>query len=583
MMNSSSSKRIHFLSEQLANQIAAGEVVERPASVLKELLENALDAGATQVDVEVEKGGMVSMVVRDNGHGIHADDMALAISRHATSKIDSLADLEALFSLGFRGEALASIGSVSRMKLSSRTMESEHAWSIEAQGRGSVAQEFPATHPIGSSIEVRELFFNTPARRKFLRSEKTEFNHLEDVFKRAALSRPQVGFTLTHNQRQVHRYRARCAEEQIQRVTDVCGKAFAVELEAVDESLDEVSLRGWVSASREGRSSTDLQYFFLNGRMVRDKLIQHAIRQAYETMLPAGRHAAYVLYMELTASEVDVNVHPTKHEVRFQQSRKIHDFIVVALRRHLPVQVEQDSQALASEGQQVAELGGATYSLRKPVFASEHGQARYAAHVPNYAPPQPSQFTDGNRSSADEQRILTIIGGRFVLLQSNEHVRVLDSFYADQLLVKHELSALDATSSISSPLIFPVQIDLSTSQLALLESLHDVFARLGIIWEQVDEQRVRINAAPQILQQLDLQAWLQDILNRFVSDSATSKALITLMATAAMGKRRYLLNQTELGIVLRQLKEVVYGKDEHKALWLTLDSAALTRLMNLSP
>lgn len=577
MMNSSSSKRIHFLSEQLANQIAAGEVVERPASVLKELLENALDAGASQIEVEVEKGGMVSLLVRDNGHGIHSEDMALAISRHATSKIVDLADLEALFSLGFRGEALASIGSVSRLKLLSRTTDSEHAWSLEAEGRGSVPKEFPANHPVGSSIEVRELFFNTPARRKFLRSEKTEFSHLEDVFKRAALSRPQVAFSLTHNQRPLHRYRARDAREQVLRITDVCGKAFAAELEEVDQKLDEIHLHGWVSASREGRSSTDLQYFFLNGRMVRDKLIQHAIRQAYEGMLPVGRHGAYVLYMDLPASEVDVNVHPTKHEVRFQQARKIHDFIVVALRRHLPQQTEPGMEMPVAREREVAESVGDRYQVRKPLSAGNTGH--FQTHGTAVRSPYVRHI---DAASNDDDRLLTIIAGRYVLIQNAGLVRVLDSYYADQLLVKYELSTLNAQASVPSPMIFPIQIELSAQQMGQLESLQADLKRLQIIWEPVDRQRVRIHTAPQMLQQMDLEAWLKHLLNKPAheeTEDGDSESLIAAMAKAAMGTRRYLLNQAELATVLRQLKDVVPNEDERNRLWLTLDAKILASLM----
>lgn len=573
-MNSSSSKRIHFLSEQLANQIAAGEVVERPASVLKELLENALDAGATQIDVEVDKGGMVSLSVHDNGHGIHQDDMPLAISRHATSKIDTLDDLEALFSLGFRGEALASIGSVSRMKLVSRTAESEHAWSIEAQGRGSIPQELPATHPIGSSIEVRELFFNTPARRRFLRSEKTEFNHLEDVFKRAALSRPQVAFSLSHNQRSVHRYRGRSNDEQLARVIDVCGKAFGAELQQVEQRLDDVSLHGWVSTAREGRSSTDLQYFFLNGRMVRDKLIQHAIRQAYDGILPVGRHAAYVLYIDLPATEVDVNVHPTKHEVRFQQSRKIHDFIVVALRRHLP-QVSPSVDIDPGTASMVAETPAEPYQRHKPLLATSSGRSDVSASKGKRNPFSPT-------ASVAEQRLLAIIEERYILIQMQDVVRVLDCYQADALLIRHGLSSLDGKLPLSSPLIFPVQVSVSSTQMQMLESLREIFSLLQIAWERVDGQHIRISHVPTSLQLLDLQPWLYVLLEELEKETAEPRdkeALIEQMASAAMGKRRYLLNQNELTALLKQLSEMESEPLESGSLWKTLDGDILMRLM----
>ncbi|MDH5361202.1 MAG: DNA mismatch repair endonuclease MutL [Gammaproteobacteria bacterium] len=576
-MNSTSSKRIHFLSEQLANQIAAGEVVERPASVLKELLENALDAGATQIDVEVEKGGTVSLSVRDNGHGIHQEDMALAISRHATSKIDSLADLEALFSLGFRGEALASIGSVSRMKLVSRTVDSEHAWSIAAEGRDSVPQQSPATHPVGTTIQVRELFFNTPARRRFLRSEKTEFNHLDDVFKRAALSRPEVSFSLSHNQRPVHRYRARTTEQSQQRVIDVCGKAFASELQQVEQEMDEVSLRGWVSSAKEGRSSTDLQYFFLNGRMVRDKLIQHAIRQAYESILPPGRHAAYVLYMDIPPTAVDVNVHPTKHEVRFQQARKIHDFVVVALRRHLP-KIETAMSNTGTIVTDMAEPTATSYQVRKPLmpaYAEPHMYAVTTIPRANISP------TTGN----DEQRLLSTIGSRYLLIEMGEEIRILDMHKVDALLLEQQLSSLYDSTSPVSPLIFPVQIPLSPMQMSLLESLRERFSLLQFKWDYVDEQRIRINHAPEYLQHMDLQSWLSALLNLLLEDAEDTpdiQRLIELMARTAMGRRRYPLNQTELNALLVELKGLAAELLESASLWLSLDAELVGRLMGVA-
>ena len=576
-MTASPAKRIHFLSEQLANQIAAGEVVERPASVLKELLENALDAGATQIDVEVEKGGMVSLLVRDNGHGIHPQDMAMAISRHATSKIDTLEDLEALFSLGFRGEALASIGSVSRMRLLSCTAESEHAWSIEAEGRGSVPQEFPATHPVGSTVEVRELFFNTPARRRFLRSDKTEFNHLEDVFNRAALSRPQVGFSLSHNQRLVHRYRARQETDHLLRVIDVCGKAFGAELEAVEQRLDELTLHGWVSVSRTGRSSTDLQYFFLNGRMVRDKLIQHAIRQAYESILPAGRHAGYVLYMELPASEVDVNVHPTKHEVRFQQARKVHDFIVVALRRHLP----QTEKLLLDTGEDnvVAEATAPAY--RAPGLSSTSASRNpYVRPMPI---PRPASVSPLPAVSQAEDRLLALIAGRYALMQGAETVRVLDTYVADASVIRQELLCIAKQPGPVSPLIFPIQVELTPAERDLLECLSPALSGFQINWEVADVQRVRITSAPAFLQVLDLQAWLLQLLRRLpsdVADNADTEALIVQMSESAMGTRRYPLNQTELGRLLGQLASLTDTAETlSSALWLTLDESVISQLM----
>src|SRR5210317_331263 len=308
--------KIQLLSPRLANQIAAGEVVERPASVLKELLENSLDAGATKVEVDIEEGGVRQIRIRDDGIGISSEDLPLALSRHATSKIYTLDDLEGVATLGFRGEALASISSVSRLTLTSNDSEtSMQGWSAFSEGREMDVQIQPAAHPRGTTVEVRDLFFNTPARRKFLRTEKTEFNHLEEVVKRQALSRFDVSFYLRHNQRGIHALRAcKSQAEQERRIASVCGPAFMENALFVEHEVNGIRLWGWIALPTFSRSQADLQHFFVNGRVVRDKLVSHAIRQAYADVLFHGRHPAYVLYLELDPTIVDVNVHPTKHE-----------------------------------------------------------------------------------------------------------------------------------------------------------------------------------------------------------------------------------------------------------------------------
>ncbi|MCO4784472.1 MAG: DNA mismatch repair endonuclease MutL [Marinomonas atlantica] len=320
--------RINLLSPRLANQIAAGEVVERPASVVKELLENSLDAGATQLDIDVEQGGVRGIKIRDNGRGIVKDDLSLALSRHATSKIITLDDLEAVATLGFRGEALASISSVSRLHLTSCAEGEPEAWRVEAEGKDMATSVRPASHPQGTTIEARDLFFNTPARRKFLRTEKTEFNHLEEVVKRLALSRYDVGFRLSHNGKQV--YDLRPVQDQLHaehRLANLLGKKFIENALTIDVEAAGLRLWGWIGLPTFSRSQADLQYFFVNGRVVRDKLVAHAVRQAYRDVLYNGRHPTFVLYLELDPGTVDVNVHPTKHEVRFRDGRLVHDFL----------------------------------------------------------------------------------------------------------------------------------------------------------------------------------------------------------------------------------------------------------------
>ena len=323
---------IKILPARLANQIAAGEVVERPASVIKELVENSLDSGATRIDIDIEKGGAKLIRVRDNGKGIAKDELGLALSRHATSKIHTLDDLEAIMSLGFRGEALASISSVSRLTLTSRPAAQEEAWSAYSEGREMQVKLQPAAHPIGTTVEVLDLFFNTPARRKFLRTEKTEFSHIDELLKRIALSRFDVSINVRHNGKIIRQYRA--AKNQLQtekRIAAVCGNTFVRNMLRIELEHQGLKLHGWITTPDGARQQSDLQYCYVNGRMMRDKLINHAIRQSYEMSLKPDQFAAYVLFIELDPHQVDVNVHPAKHEVRFHQSRLVHDFIYQAL------------------------------------------------------------------------------------------------------------------------------------------------------------------------------------------------------------------------------------------------------------
>ena len=357
---------IQILPARLANQIAAGEVVERPASVVKELVENSLDAGATRIDIDIDKGGSRTIRIRDNGKGIVKDELGLALSRHATSKISSLDDLEAIVSLGFRGEALASISSVSRLTITSRTQDQEEAWSAYAEGRDMDVQLKPAAHPVGTTLEVLDLFFNTPARRKFLRTEKTEFNHIDELLKRIALSRFDVAINLRHNGKLIRQYRA--SETQVQkerRLAAVCGGPFLKHALAVELEHGDLKLSGWICNPHGARAQNDIQYCYVNGRMMKDKLINHAIRQAYESSLPSDQYAAYVLFIEVDPHQVDVNVHPAKHEVRFHQGRWVHDFIY---------------QAVQSALQQSMAEGEAMYQTPQRASASAQHYAEPSAH-----------------------------------------------------------------------------------------------------------------------------------------------------------------------------------------------------------
>ncbi|UPR55430.1 DNA mismatch repair endonuclease MutL [Vibrio sp. ED004] len=359
---------IKILPARLANQIAAGEVVERPASVVKELVENSLDSGATRIDIDIEKGGAKMIRVRDNGKGIVKDELALALSRHATSKIHTLDDLEAIVSLGFRGEALASISSVARLTMTSRPATQDQAWAAHSEGRDMQVKLQPAAHPIGTSVEVLDLFFNTPARRKFLRTEKTEFTHIDELLKRIALSRFDVTINLRHNGKMIRQYRSAKTDVQAEkRIAAVCGNAFVRHMLKIELEHQGLKLHGWITTPEGARQQSDLQYCYVNGRMMRDKLINHAIRQSYETSLRPDQFATYVLFIELDPHQVDVNVHPAKHEVRFHQARLVHDFIYQALSDGLaqskqidaaPINQSAFHQSEASNYQQDGSMSG---------------------------------------------------------------------------------------------------------------------------------------------------------------------------------------------------------------------------------
>jgi DNA mismatch repair protein MutL len=363
------SSRIRILDPRLANQIAAGEVVERPASVVKEIVENAIDAGSRRIEVELEAGGSRLIRVRDDGIGIGADDLPLALSRHATSKIASLDDLEDVSSLGFRGEALASISSVSRLELISNATDDPSAgWRVVAEGRQMEPRVTPAPHPRGTSVLIRDLFFNTPARRKFLRTEKTEFGHVEEAFRRLALSRFDITWLLRHNQKVVHQLPG-VASDQVgreRRISAMLGKRFLNEALHVDLEATGLRLWGWVGQPTYSRAQADQQYFFVNGRIVRDRLVAHAIRQAYRDVMFHGRHPVFVLYLELDPRVVDVNVHPTKHEVRFRDGRLVHDFLFSSLHRALASVKPNDSEAGAGDESASVDQGEANSPLVGP-------------------------------------------------------------------------------------------------------------------------------------------------------------------------------------------------------------------------
>lgn len=385
---------IQILPPQLANQIAAGEVVERPASVVKELVENSLDAGASRIDIDIERGGAKLIRIRDNGCGIGKDDLSLALARHATSKISSLEDLEAILSMGFRGEALASISSVSRLILTSRTAEQNEAWQAYAEGRDMAVTIKPAAHPVGSTLEVLDLFYNTPARRKFMRTEKTEFGHIDEVVRRIALARFDVAINLSHNGKLMRQYRAAPDSSQHERrLASICGPAFLQHALAISWQHGDLTIRGWVADPAASRTLSEMQYCYVNNRMMRDRLINHAIRQAYQDLLKDDQQPAYVLYLDIDPHQVDVNVHPAKHEVRFHQARLVHDFIYQAVTTVLQ-QTATPVLNINEDGEEIA----------APRWQPEN---RVAAGINKYAQPEPAKTAPEVATAALERTATT--------------------------------------------------------------------------------------------------------------------------------------------------------------------------------
>jgi DNA mismatch repair protein MutL len=553
--------RIRLLSPRLANQIAAGEVVERPASVIKELLENSLDSGAKRIEVDVEQGGVKLLKVRDNGSGISPDDLPLALARHATSKIRELEDLEQVMSLGFRGEALASISSVARLTLTSRTEGAEQAWQVETEGRDMQPRVQPAAHPVGTSVEVRDLFFNTPARRKFLKTEKTEFDHLQEVIKRLALARFDVAFHLRHNGKTVlGLHEAPDEQSRARRVAAVCGPAFLEQALPIDIERNGLHLWGWVGLPTFSRSQADLQYFYVNGRMVRDKLVAHAVRQAYRDVLFNGRHPTFVLFLEIDPSVVDVNVHPTKHEVRFRDGRMVHDFLYGTLHRALGEVRPEDqlaapagiSEVMRPSGQAAGEFGpqgeiglaaslleatpaasvwrspGAGYQGVRPEPALPAAEAQGAYR--EYFAPLPT----GSAAAAalpEAQGDIPPLGyaiaqlkGIYILAENVQGLVVVDMHAAHERITYERLKVAMASEGLrGQPLLVPESIAVSQREADCAEEHAEWFQRLGFELQRLGPESLAIRQIPALLKQAEATRLVHDVLADLLEYGTTDR------------------------------------------------------------
>ncbi len=601
--------KIAVLSQRLANQIAAGEVVERPASVVKELLENSLDAGATRIEIDVESGGSKLLRVRDNGSGMAKEDLGLSLSRHATSKIFSLEDLEHIASLGFRGEALASVSSVSRLTICSRAIESEDgkAWKVEAEGQDMQPVLTPAAHQQGTTVEVRDLFFNTPARKKFLRTEKTEFARIEEVVKRIALSRFDVAFVLRHNQRVIHNLLAANSEQERQRrVALVCGPAFIDNTVAVNVSTNVegsgLLLWGWVSLPTFSRSQADLQYFYVNGRVIRDKLIAHAIKQAYRDVLFHGRHPAFVLYLELNPARVDVNVHPTKHEVRFRDSRMVHDFLFSSLHRALAAvspadQLASQATTLENVTQRPADglrsdWGGQT-SLGLGARNSGNAVSNYYSPRGNADPSRvQEQLTAYQRLSEDEEipplgYAIAQLHGVYILAQNKEGLVIVDMHAAHERITYERMKSACANETLKvQPLLVPLSLSVSQAEASCAEEQSEALERVGVGVERVADESIVVRQIPSILRDANVEQLVRDVLSDVLEFGSSERVqsrqdeLLSTMACHNSVRANRQLTIPEMNALLRDMENTERsGQCNHgRPTWVFLGMGDLDKL-----
>ena len=570
--------RINSLSKRLANQIAAGEVVERPASVIKELLENSLDSGATRLQIDVEQGGVKLMRVKDNGCGIHKDDLALALSRHATSKIIELTDLENITSLGFRGEALASISSVSRFHIISNSSEESGSsgWKVEVEGQEVEVSVSPAAHPQGTSAEVRDLFFNVPARKKFLKTEKTEFTRIDEVIKRIALSRFDVQFNLKHNQRTIHQLLPAISEQERQRrVSLVCGPVFVDNSVYIDVERSGLRLWGWVSLPTFSRSQSDLQYFYVNGRTIRDKLVTHAVKQAYRDVLFHGRHPAYMLYLELAPSSVDVNVHPTKHEVRFRDSRLVHDFLFSALHKALAevtpsVQIASQHAGMTGTESKFAHDDPKVYGKQASLRLAEPTTAPYGAYATTNVRDHDqiqeqiaslAKLNAGNEEVPPLGFAIAHLHGIYILAQNKEGLIIIDMHAAHERIIYERMKVACKSEKLKmQPLLVPLSIAVSQSEADCAAAQKKELLGLGIELDKLTDEAIVVRQVPSILKDSDVEQMVRDVLSDVLeygsSDriQAHQEELLSTMACHGSVRANRHLTIPEMNSLLRDME-----------------------------
>jgi DNA mismatch repair protein MutL len=556
---------IQVLPSQLIDQIAAGEVVERAASVVKELVENSLDAGAGAVDIAIEAGGARLIRVADNGSGIAASELPLALARHATSKIASLDDLERLTSLGFRGEALPSIASVARLKLTSRAASSDHGYSLVSDA-GVLGEVRPAAHPPGTTVEVRDLFFNTPARRKFQRSEKTEFAHIDATVKNLALARFDVELTLRNNDRVVLRLApAFDRREQEERIAAVCGPEFLGQTRHVERSIEGLKLTAWLAAPAFSRGAPDMQYTFVNGRFVRDKLLRHAVRAGYHDVLFQGRHPAFVLFLAIDPRRVDVNAHPAKFEIRFRDSGLVHDFVFRTIEAVLADTVDASGAALrppvvsGTLASQPLSSGVAQAPLRLAA-----GRAEPYVHLYDRLHRPVAEARVGESAPADVPPLgyaLAQLSGVYVLAENRDGLIIVDMHAAHERITYERMKQeLAAAKLKSQPLLVPIDVAVSAREADLAEEFADELETLGLALVRRGPGELRVSAVPLLLHGGDVASLIRDLLSDLAENRGTGRVesvineLLGTMACHGAVRAHRKLEIAEMNALLREME-----------------------------
>lgn len=599
---------IRPLPPELINQIAAGEVIERPSSVVKELVENSLDAGAMRIEVEIEAGGTRLIRVRDDGDGIHADELPLAVASHATSKIGSFDDLEHVASMGFRGEALASVSSVARFALTSRVRGQDAAFRIEVDG-GRLQAARPAQHPQGTSVEVRDLFYNVPARKKFMRAERTEFAHIDDLLKSLALARSAVEFRLSHNGKPVRIWKsARDEQAQLQRVAEVLGEGFPAQSLRIDHAAAGLRLSGWVGLPTASRAQADAQYFYVNGRLVRDRIVAHAVRQAYADVLFHGRYAAFVLYLELDPAGVDVNVHPAKHEVRFREQRLVHDFLFRTL--HEVLAQTRAGQVASSTQAEDGHLRLATASVSSPstmpvaassAWLGHAGQSRLALGVrdtpladyaallgesPRAAAAMPMPAADDAESPPLGYAIAQL-KSIYVLAENAQGLVLVDMHAAHERITYEKLKSGRACSNLRSQLLLvPLSIAVSAKEAAAAEEHAEALAEWGLELSRSGPSTIVVRRIPALLEGADVAQLSRDVLSELAQHGSSRRLqeleneLLSTMACHGSVRAGRRLTLPEMNALLREMEATERsGQCNHgRPTWIQLGLAELDKL-----